>query len=731
MKKDKILLVLLSIFLSTAPMQSTAFVKIKDVEPSEILRKECFVDYRMKGFMYKKCANLYTIILNAAKTTNIVNMLNASKTLPKIVPDQALLDLRQKCMVSEQDKKETLDDECAQNISTLIKFWSSIDTEYTKPLTVKLETVFAEDPALLLQNMTEDELDQQAMFELFDRFNNEGEVFEEIYAMATALDSTFVLKDMPEIRSKDQFIQELLFSNTSFAVTAVKKINQFNDDAQAYFASIKRSLSNNSNEDQWAITKKIRELGSILPDTLVNVLQQIKFTKGGEKLIKANPERVKYYLEKPVYRTTTVMEDTGALKADNSEHADGQLIDKNKLQGEHIPAVYMNRLYANLVKILIYILSPQYIGNEKDFLKKFQNKEDKQQKNIRDHLNTEKYLFLDLDPIEYNKLKQIALVMLTNIHVLLVNEKLQRKEFAGKNELLFVARQIKDSFEKQLKFFSRDLFALQSRNFSAIDISRSMVAESFATAFLNPIYQVQRHESEKWADSPSLINASGDNIYALYATYLNASLYGVLDEGNTTQNVFLDRQRQSSRIQQTLTNSARGAVSSFSQNHLKILLSLIPIPRPPIISDAIENFVASTLTNEVSEVYNMIINSCVLSRQNCKVLSRNVVFNKSLTTRITEFLEAYENSLRDFSRDLQKTAKELKDPNDTQKEGAQEAITEQTSFIPTIAILRKRAALEENKAGVEHAKSFEDLVKKLIDRTSALTIETTTRSIIK
>ncbi len=68
----------------------------------------------------------------------------------------------------------------------------------------------------------------------------------------------------------------------------------------------------------------------------------------------------------------------------------------------------------------------------------------------------------------------------------------------------------------------------------------------------------------------------------------------------------------------------------------------------------------------------------------------------------------------------------MKDPNDTEKEEVQEAITEQKSFIPTIAILRKRAELEENKAGVVHAKSFEDLVKKLIDRTSALTIETTT-----
>ena len=151
MKSDRFSLVLLSVFISTVTIHSNSAVKIKDVDPSEILRKECFVDYRSKGFMYKKCANIYTLILNAAKTTNIVNMLNTSKALPKIVPDQTLLDLRQKCMASQQDKKETLDDECAQNISNLIKFWHSIDTEYEKPLTVKLENVFADNPSLLLQ----------------------------------------------------------------------------------------------------------------------------------------------------------------------------------------------------------------------------------------------------------------------------------------------------------------------------------------------------------------------------------------------------------------------------------------------------------------------------------------------------------------------------------------------------------------------------------------------------
>ncbi|CAO5682780.1 MAG: hypothetical protein HEEMFOPI_01795 [Holosporales bacterium] len=65
--------------------------------------------------------------------------------------------------------------------------------------------------------------------------------------------------------------------------------------------------------------------------------------------------------------------------------------------------------------------------------------------------------------------------------------------------------------------------------------------------------------------------------------------------------------------------------STLIKDQFKFLLSLIPIPTPPVVSDLAYGTITSVLVDNSVATYNMIVNSCVYSGQNCKVMSKSVV----------------------------------------------------------------------------------------------------------
>ncbi len=670
-----------------------------------------------------ECANLFSQILYAAQSSNLTNLLNTSKILPKITPSKTLIEESQKCKESEDS--QTLDPECAKKINDLIVFWYSIDPLYDKTLNVNIEKILEKDPNLLLNQMSEDDFDQQAMFELFERYQSQEQIFQELYAMTTAFDPSFSLKETPKIKDDHEIIQELVLSNNSFAIKIVDKINGVNSKLRSHLETFKKWRESKQNPDAGSLSTKVNDIVKSIPESLINVLKSVELTKGVEKKILPDEKLVKYYLEKPVYAKNEddshfVAEETDPVRFTEDYNNDHQKI-------------YINRVYANLAKILVYILSPEYIDQEKKFLEEFEAKRksnktdngtsfaDYMSKN-KDNMKYGKHVFVNLDPIEHNKIRQIALIMLTNLHIILLNKKMLSKDFSGKNELKYVANQIIPFFVKQLKFLTRYIFALKTGDFKAIDLTKSLITEAFADVFIYPLYPKNLIEYLKNGDHPSMILSVGENIYSIYSTYVLGSINGVLGEFDTSQNL-IDKRPEAARIQHRLTGIGhekfKGLLSGelfgkIIKNQFNVLLSLIPIPIPSIISNFVFDTVSSILVDKGVALFDLIVNSCVYSGQNCHVISKSVVFNKTLETRITEFLQAYDYSVKTFVKDVKKVEEIEKSKDDFDSEEKQNE--NEKYYIPTLEVLAARKKIEERNAGTDFANTFEELTQKLIDR---------------
>jgi len=380
-------------------------------------------------------------------------------------------------------------------------------------------------------------------------------------------------------------------------------------------------------------------------------------------------------------------------------------------RGESIKINY-NALYAIISKICISILGPEYLEAEEairnasstDDQEKLLRKLSEMSENFEgEHSTKASKAYRNIPANEYNKLRQLAFALLTNMHILLLDEHLREHSTDQTNQFTLLAKQIKTGLPKQLKFLTEYFFALQDQKYDAL--SMQFIANDYSDAFLDPIYPTSLESLI--IDRPTLLDGQGTNMYSLYTSYILASVQGTLEVNDT--HLVMENRSLAGRLKSSIATmygaDLEREVQDVLAGAIKTTLDLLPIPKPPVVTGAIATGLSMALVAGPSLMYKSMHNSCTFNKKKCpKNFVQKTGLERTLLVRITEFLSAMNVSLKSFIR--------KENPNK-----GDEKERRYSRLMPTLYLLENDQVEKERGAPVVRTKDLASLIQALIDRT--------------
>lgn len=586
------------------------------------------------------CATLAATLYVSSKNRTLVSMQYGKGYTTALPVFDTELELKlSKC----KDAKNFDQTICAPVIQEITTAWNQVDEKQDLELYPNPLSYLSQNEDILEKALTDQDFKRQVLFENYESYKDIDSVFSQIYSMACALDPSFRLRVSPVARAN--FLeQELISGNNSVTNFAKGKIAKIQEKIKKMLTSDKLIIA--------SIAKAASENAKIpsfdnefLPPLHIGTYIQ-DWDALSTQMVKKDDQNV------PI---------TDLLSSENPyvkiivTPADSQPSDEVNAP---IPVDY-DAIYAILTKICMSILGSEYLKIEKMIkdavASQDKNKVDQtikslsQDTNIQDTDNKkdstkDSRAFRDLPSGEYNKLRQLALIFLTNIHVLLLDE-LEKKR-GNQGSFHIVAQQIKSAFTQQIIFLARFIFSLKEKNFEASDLSASTFSDVFADAFLMPIYPLERTNIPNQA---TLVDAAGTNMYSLYTSYLLGSIYGIVALQDNW-NVMMDNRGAKNRMLGNFAKEfgveARVNLEWIVQSAVKATLDLLPIPKPPVITSIVVTAVSTILLAGPQYIYKGLKSTCWFNKDKCINKSlKHVNLTRPLEVRITEFLESVQSGL--------------------------------------------------------------------------------------
>ncbi|CAO4838223.1 MAG: hypothetical protein CNLJKLNK_00065 [Holosporales bacterium] len=609
-------------FASSATQETEQTPESQEKERNSLgkLREQC------EQSVTPACATLAATLYVSAKNRTLVSMQYGKGYTTALPVFDTELELKlSKC----KDAKNFDQTICAPVIQEITTAWNQVDEKQDLELYPNPLSYLSQNEDILEKALTDQDFKRQVLFENYEEYKDIDSVFSQIYSMACALDPSFRLRVSPVARAN--FLeQELISGNnkvTNFAKGKIAKIQErikkMLESDKTIIASIAKAASENAKVPTFE--------NEFLP-----------------------PLHIATYIQDWDKLSTQMVK-----KGDDNVPITDLLLSENPYVSETKAPVDYDGIYAILTKICMSILGSEYLKVEKMIkdavASQDKNKVDQTIKSLSQDTNIqdtddkkdskkESRAFRYLPSGEYNKLRQLALIFLTNIHVLLLDE-LEKKR-GNQGSFHSVAQQIKSAFTQQITVLARFIFSLKEKNFEASDLSASTFSDAFAQAFLMPIYPLERTNIPNQA---TLVDAAGTNMYSLYTSYLLGSIYGIVALQDNW-NVMMDNRGAKNRM---LGNFVKefGVEASVNlewvvQGAVKATLDLLPIPKPPVITSIAVTAVSTILLAGPQYIYKGLKSTCRFNKDKCINKSlKQVNLTRPLEVRITEFLESVQSGL--------------------------------------------------------------------------------------
>jgi hypothetical protein len=627
-----------------------------------------------------ECAKLVSVVKGAIANRNFTPMMYSSSIVPvKIEPSNDIVHALSICETNIDQP------ECRAFLNNLLSTWRAIDPKNQKDIVPAPVLYLQQNPHILEKLLSTAELKQEIAYFNFTEYTTAEDVFLHLYSIACALDPSYRMR----LSQKDRthFEKEIAASNSKIAKALKDKLTNFSK----------------------TITEKFGETSNIGK----TISQTIDVKNPAEEYL--IPASIELYIEN--FRALQSIQvnaknNTPSMLADLVQ-GPRPLYPTKIPKGASININY-NAIYAVVSKICISILGPEYLKAE-EAIHNATSTED-QEKLLKeltemsesfDGQNSTKApkAYRGIPANEYNKLRQLAFALLTNMHILLLDEHLRAHNQNEQNQFSQIAQQIKDALPKQFKFLTEYFFALQDQKYDAL--SMQFIANDYSEAFLDPVYPTSLEALV--IDRPTLLDGQGTNMYSLYTSYILASVQGVLELNNTQlvmENRSLGGRLKGSVAAMYGADIERG-IQTVVSGAIKTTLDLLPIPKPPIVTGAIATGLSMALVAGPSLIYKSIHNSCAFNKKKCpKEFVQKMGMERTLLIRITEFLAAMNMSLKIFIRD--------ENPNQVDENEKERTYSR---LMPSLYLLENDQLARERRAPVVHAKDLPSLINALIDRT--------------
>jgi hypothetical protein len=548
---------------------------------------------------------------------------------PTILLDEETTNLFKSC----SDSKNFTDQRCQQFAQKIAQTWQTLDPEQKFDLTPNLQSYFLGHEELLNQTFSGSDFKGQVAFDNYTGYKNIEDIFKHLYAMSCSIDVTFRIRLSP-LENATFVEQQIALSDSKLAQNARTAISSVSDKIQ--------SLAKSNN----AITSKVGSTG----ENLLSVNSSISITENEDIFLA--PDFINYYIQDWVNLKDKDIQISSTESIKFESLVKGlKPVSKKLLKDNGITVdVDYATLFGVLSKICISILGPEYLKAENDISKALQEQNEQIfQNSINDVMTQLKSepskkdsrAFRYLPSNEYNKLKQIALIILTNIHVILLDDRLKKQ--GKESPFHVVADQIRQAFGKQLHFFARYIYALKFERYDSNSLSMSPFNASFIESFIKCIYPVSD------SDLSTLVDADGTNMYSLYSSYLVGSIYGVIDDTGE-RNISLDNRSAKNKFignfKKTFGLEAELSINSALKGGINTALQALT-PIPSILTSVIASGATTALMVGPEQVYRVMRNSCRFNKDKCIAMElKKVDLTRPLDTRITEFLMAFGNGLQ-------------------------------------------------------------------------------------
>ncbi|CAO5677792.1 MAG: hypothetical protein HEEMFOPI_01176 [Holosporales bacterium] len=535
---------------------------------------------------------------------------------------------------------------CTQTIQSLLSVWNRLDRKedpdlYPDPV-VYMEKNGAGDA------ISFEERKRAIEFESFESYKDMISVFREVYGIATVLDTTF------RIRVSHESDGEFIFLKQEAALRNELKEKQSSEELQkdqSVFAKAKQTIAQKAKDGVNFIAKEA--LVDKDPD---------ESTDGA-----ILPLKSLFYIK----NLNDIMTKMVTVVSKNKEGEQKKVIDllvgSEPFDVEKYPDVKIEvdeaKILTVLAKICMSILGPEYLKAE-SMLEKALEEQDQAAlqetlKQVSVDLNeksseqgesggtlSEKGAkgFKNIPTAEYNKLRQVALALLTSIHVLLLDEMDQRKGQQG--SFFIVAKQVRALFSQQITFFARYIFSIKTGSYCSSDLSTSFFTETFSKIFLEPFYPLVVN---KIPNQSTLIDPQGGNLYSLFSIYLLGSIQGI-PEITDQHNILMENRHEGRRLLGNLSKEQGGktTLEFWTEGALKAMYNALPIPHPPLFGSVMALLGRIAIHSTVGKVFEKMKESCMFNKDKCPKNIKDIRFNKTLVMHVTEFLIAMKTSLKGF-----------------------------------------------------------------------------------
>lgn len=580
------------------------------------------------------------------------------------------------------------DQRCKQFSQKLAQTWQKIDPAEELELSPNPQAYLISNEILLDKTFSESDFKAQAAFDNYTGYKDIEDIFNQIYAMACALNITYRMRLSPSENAS--FVeQQIALSDSKAAQSARNAISGVSGKIQSF------AESNNK------IASKFGKIGSDL------LSKNASLSVVENEDIYLAPNFIHYYIRNWINLHSKDIEVSPNKTANFEDLIKGlNPVSKKTIKDNNIVIeIDYDNLFGVLSKICISILGPEYLKAETDISKALQEEDERMFENsIKDvtiqlKSNSSKKdsrAFRYLPSNEYNKLRQIALIMLTNIHVILLDDRLKRQ--SKKSPFHIVAMQLKQGLEKQLAFFARYIYALSLEKYEANSLSMSPFNMSFTETFIKCIYPISEN------DLSTLVDADGTNMYSLYTSYLVGSIYGLVDDNNE-KNISLDNRSIKNKFigdfKKAFGMEAELSLQAALKGGIKTgLQTLTPIP--PVLTGIIASGATVALMAGPKQIYKIMRGTCRFNKDKCIAMNlKNVDLTRPLDTRITEFLTAFGYSLE----------------NQIEKYTTASKTQKFSPIMPTLFVLENEETHLANILQEEHLTNLDDIFQALFERT--------------
>lgn len=633
-----------------------------------------------KGRPDPACAKLSSVVKGAIANRQFTPMMYGPPNIPvKIQPADAVMNTLDVCETNV-DKPE-----CIAFLKSLLTIWQEIDPKNKKDIAPAPVLYLQQNPEILEKLLSSAEFHQATAYFAFTEYTTAEDVFLHLYCIACALDPSYRMR----LSQKDRtlFEKEIAASNSKIAKKLKDKLSR--------------------------ISKTITEKAGTKIDAAKEISSKVDIDNVAEEYL--IPASIDIYIEnfKQLEKVEVKGKDDTTVMLSDLLHGPKPVYPTKIPKSKSIKINY-NALYAIMSKICISILGPEYLEAEEairnatstDDQEKLLRQLSEMSENFEGENSTKaSKAYRNIPANEYNKLRQIAFALLTNMHILLLDEHLREHNNGQINQFTLLAQQIKTALPQQLKFLTEYFFALQDQKYDAL--SMQFIANDYSDAFLDPIYPISLENLI--IDRPTLLDGQGTNMYSLYTSYILASVQGTLELNDT--HLVMENRSLAGRLKGSIATMYGADLERGVQNVLagaiKTTLDLLPIPKPPVVTGAIATGLSMAMVAGPNLIYKSMHNSCTFNKKKCpKDFVQKTGMERTLLVRITEFLSAMNLSLKSFIRD-----------EDPDKGDKTEKARHYSRLMPTLYLLENDQIARERNAPIVRTKDLKTLIKALIDRT--------------